>query len=61
MQSVLIGANYLDGEYITKKILAIQGDADMTDEVLKRMQENEASRYELEKDLTDKSEEDIEE
>lgn len=61
IQSLLIGANYLDGEYITKKILAIQGDADMIDEVLRKMQENEASRYKLEKDLTDNSEEDNEE
>lgn len=49
-QSELIGmllsaAEYLDDEYITKKILALLGDSDRADEVLKRMDEESENRW----------------
>lgn len=35
-QNVLLGASYYDDEYITKKLLTIQGDADQYDEIMRR-------------------------
>lgn len=35
-QTVLLGAQYYDDEYITKKLLSIQGDADQYDEIMRR-------------------------
>lgn len=45
VQTIVLGANYLDSEYITRKILNILGDADQADAVLERMAENEMSRF----------------
>ena len=39
--SVIQAANYLPDDYITKKLLALFGDADMTDDVLKQMSADE--------------------
>lgn len=44
MQTVLMGAEHLDDEYITKKILTILGDADMIEEVLNRRAADELNR-----------------
>ena len=43
--NILQAAEYLDSEYITKKILTLLGDDEMVDEVLKRKTEEEAARY----------------
>ncbi len=45
IESVLSGAEYLDSEYITRRILSLLGDADKADEVLKRMTLEEATRF----------------
>ncbi len=45
IQNVLLAAEYLDQEYITKKILALLGDADQTDAVLERLKADEYRRY----------------
>lgn len=45
IQSVLMGAEYLDDEYITKKILSVMGDADQFEEIQKRKEENEMNRF----------------
>lgn len=49
-QTILMGAEYYDDEYITKKLLTINGDADQYDELMKRKIEAEASRVEEEND-----------
>ena len=36
IQTILMGAQYLDDEYIIKKILTIMGDADQYDEIMRR-------------------------
>lgn len=36
IQTILMGAQYLDDEYIIKKILTIMGDADQYDEIMQR-------------------------
>ena len=43
--NILQAAEYLDSEYITKKILTLLGDDEMVEEVLKRKTEEEAARY----------------
>lgn len=43
--NVLTSAEYLDDEYVTKKILTLLGDADEADEVLKRRAAESAERY----------------
>lgn len=45
VETVLSSASYLDGEYITKKILTLLGDADAIDGVLERMESEESERY----------------
>lgn len=45
IQSVLSAAEYLDSEYITKKILDILGDGDKAQEVITRMTGEEADRF----------------
>ena len=45
LDMVLQSAEYLDVEYVTKKILTLLGDADELEEVLKRKAELELNRY----------------
>ena len=45
LEMVLQCAEYLDDEYVTTKILALLGDADKTQEVLKRKDAEAADRY----------------
>lgn len=45
IQNVLSAAEYLDDEYITKKILTLLGDGDEAKEVLKRKDAEMADRY----------------
>lgn len=45
LDMVLQSAEYLDDEYITKKILALLGDADELEKVLERKAEMELNRY----------------
>lgn len=45
LDGLLQCAEYLDEEYMTKKILTLLGDADMIDEVVKRKIEETAYRY----------------
>lgn len=44
MQTVLMAAEYLDDEYITKKVLTLLGDGDMAEEILNRRASEELSR-----------------
>ena len=49
--NVLQAAEYLDSEYITRKILTVLGDADKVEEIMKRLQAEEIDRYsQLEKE-----------
>ena len=49
---VLQAAAYLDDEYVSTKILALLGDADKAQEVLKRKDAEAADRYkQMEKEL----------
>lgn len=50
IQNVLSAAEYLDDEYITRKLLEIIGDADKADEILERRLQAEEERMEPEKD-----------
>ena len=45
LEMVLQAAEYLDDEYVTKKILTLLGDADKAQEVLKRKDAEAADRY----------------
>ena len=45
IQTVLLSAEYLDEEYVTRKILTLLGDADKTEEILDRIAEKEASKF----------------
>ena len=45
LDMVLQSAEYLDDEYVTKKILTLLGDADELEEVMKRKAEMELSRF----------------
>lgn len=42
---ILSAANYLPDEYVTKKVLALLGDSDQTDDILSKMDENELERF----------------
>lgn len=44
IQSLIMSAEYLDEEYVTRKILNLFGDGDQADEILERLQLNEADR-----------------
>lgn len=46
-QSILLGAQYYDDEYVLRKLLTINGDADQFDEVMKRKADGEALRFGL--------------
>lgn len=45
VQTVILAAQYLDSEYITRKILNILGDTDQADTVVKRMIDGEIARF----------------
>lgn len=54
LEMVLQSAEYLDDEYVTTKILALLGDADKAQEVLKRKDAEAADRYkQMETELED--------
>ena len=54
LEMVLKSAEYLDDEYVTTKILTLLGDADKTQEVLKRKDAEAADRYkQMETELED--------
>lgn len=44
-QVVLMGANYVTREYITKKLLTIWGDADMVEDILKQQAADDLDRF----------------
>lgn len=45
-QTVLLGAQYFDDEYITKKLLTILGDSDQYEDMMKRRLAEESTRFE---------------
>lgn len=45
MQTLLMAAEYLDSEYITRKALTLMGDGDMAEDMLNRMASDEINRY----------------
>lgn len=47
IDSVLKSAEHLDGEYVTRKLLTIQGDGDMADEMIQKMHADELGRMGL--------------
>ena len=47
-QTILMGAEYYDDEYITKKLLTINGDADQYDALMERKAAEETERLEEE-------------
>ena len=58
-QTVLMGAEYYDDEYITKKLLTINGDADQYDELIKRKQAEETERVEEEANFPSREEPEV--
>lgn len=44
-QTVLMGAQYLDGTYMTRKLLDILGDGDRAEEILRRMDAEELEKF----------------
>ena len=48
---ILMGADYYDDEYITKKLLTINGDADQYDAMMQRKAAEETERVEEESDF----------
>ena len=44
-QSILMGAQYYDDEYITKKLLTINGDIDQYDDMMKRKAAEDVDRF----------------
>lgn len=44
MQTLILGAQYYDDEYITKKALTLLGDADQYDDMMKRKVAEELDR-----------------
>lgn len=57
VETVISAAEYLDDEYMTKKILTELGDADAVDEVMKRKINDEAKRYATAGNIDDGEEE----
>lgn len=45
ISTIMQAANYLDDEYVTKKILTLLGDADKAEEVLKAMDESSVAAF----------------
>ena len=58
--TVISAADYLDSEYITRKILNLLGDGDQADAVLKRLQEEELERAALAQDIANGNGDDTE-
>lgn len=58
VQTVLLGAQYLTDEYITKKILTILGDIDMVDQILKEKAAETLDRFDANEDNQLNNEED---
>ena len=58
IQNLLMAAEYLDEEYITRKVLDIMGDGDQADEILERLEMGEAERngYEEEEEGDEEAE-----
>lgn len=44
-QTLLMGAQYYDDEYILRKLLTLNGDADMFDEIMARRENAEVDRF----------------
>ena len=53
IQTILSSAEYLDNDYITRKLLYILGDADKADEVLERKLAEEMERFAAENEPTE--------
>lgn len=47
IQVVLQAAQYLDDEYVTRKLLSIQGDGDMAEEMIAKMHSDELARMSM--------------
>lgn len=47
IQSLIQAGTYLDSDYVTQKILSIQGDGDMAEEMLNKLHADELSRMSL--------------
>ena len=47
IQTLIQAAAYLDGEYVTRKLLTIEGDGDMADEMVTKMEAEELARMSL--------------
>lgn len=47
IDSVLKSAQWLDSEYVTRKLLTIQGDGDMADEMIDKLHEQELERMNM--------------
>lgn len=58
-QTILMGAEYYDDEYITKKLLTINGDADQFDALMERKAAEETDRAEEEIDFTPQEETEV--
>ncbi len=57
IQNVLQAAQYLDAEYITRKLLTIEGDGDIADDMIRKMQADEMARMSLNIALNEQQEE----
>lgn len=57
IQNVLQAAQYLDAEYITRKLLTIEGDGDIADDMIAKMQADEMARMSLNIALNEQQEE----
>lgn len=57
VQTVLMAAEHLSDEYVTKKVLTILGDVDQIEEVTKQKDESEAERFKDDRDAEDKTDE----
>lgn len=58
-QTILMGAEYYDDEYITKKLLTINGDADQYDALMERKAAEETERVEEESDFQPQEETEV--
>ena len=56
IQSVVMAAQYLDAEYVTKKVLTLLGDGDLAEDVLKRIQADDLRLGDDEPDQTPEGE-----
>ena len=57
IDSVLKAAQFLDADYVTQKILTIQGDGDMADAMIEKMHADELERMSLITQSTPETEE----